>query len=194
MPRPKGYDPQTFRKAAMMAFWKKGYAATSVADLEEATGLNRRQLFREAKNKRELFLQALLDFAAISTERDLEVLGREAGLASIREVLGHLVDQADYDPGRFGCLVCNTCREPVAADDPEIGRFVAQHLRKIESAYARGLARAASDGEIAVEDEGLRRSSRHLMAIHMSLLLLVRAGEPKAVLEDIAEAAVSSLL
>ena len=193
MPRPKGYDPQTFRKAAMMAFWKKGYAATSVSDLEEATGLNRRQLFREAKNKRELFQQALFDFAAISVERDLDVLGREAGLASIRQVLGQLVDQADYDPGRFGCLVCNTCREPIAMDDPEIGGFVSQHLRRIESAYGSGLERAASDGEIAADAEHIRRSSRHLLAIHMSILLLVRAGESKAVLEDIAESALRAL-
>ncbi|MEM1248555.1 MAG: TetR family transcriptional regulator [Acidobacteriota bacterium] len=177
----------------MLAFWEKGYAATSVSDLEERTGLDRRQLFRESKNKRELFVRALTDFAAISVERDLELLERRGGLASIRRVLRQVAAQAGQEPGRFGCLVANTCREPIAMSDPEIARLVTQHLRKIEAAYGAALVRAAADGEIAGGTERQRRSSRHLLAIHMSLLLLVRAGESKALLADVVEAAVSAL-
>jgi hypothetical protein len=45
MGRPKGYDRETILVAARDLFWEQGYERTSIADLEERTGLNRSSLY-----------------------------------------------------------------------------------------------------------------------------------------------------
>ena len=44
---------------AMAAFWTRGYEATSIDDLVEATGTNRGSLYGTFGDKRRLFLMAL---------------------------------------------------------------------------------------------------------------------------------------
>ena len=43
----------------MVAFWAKGYEATSLADLMDATGLHKGSLYQAFGDKHTLFLQAL---------------------------------------------------------------------------------------------------------------------------------------
>ena len=54
MGRPKGYDRETVLLAARDLFWEQGYERTSIADLEERTGLNRSSLYTEFGSKRQL--------------------------------------------------------------------------------------------------------------------------------------------
>ncbi|MEM1180126.1 MAG: helix-turn-helix domain-containing protein [Acidobacteriota bacterium] len=186
MPRRIEYDPEAFRKAVMRAFWEKGYAATSVRDLEKATGLNRRQLFRESDDKRDLFLTAMKDFMAVSKRMYLLPLSQVGGLETIRQVLQELVDLSSGAPQWFGCLICNTCREPIALADSEVSGLIDSHMLSIEEAYAAALAKASDLGEVTLDSGRLRSAARRFLGIHVSLLVLVRAGTPRSVLEDIA--------
>src|ERR1700757_4861162 len=59
MARPKSYERDTVLIAARDVFWERGYEATSIAALEERTGLSRSSLYEEFGSKRDLFQAAL---------------------------------------------------------------------------------------------------------------------------------------
>src|SRR5262245_65627375 len=57
--RPRSYDPGVALARATEAFWHAGFAATSLDDLCEATGMNRPSLYGASGDKRALYLRAL---------------------------------------------------------------------------------------------------------------------------------------
>ena len=57
--RPRQYDPERALAQAAEAFWKHGYAATSLDDLVAATGMNRPSLYAAFGDKRDLYLKTL---------------------------------------------------------------------------------------------------------------------------------------
>ncbi len=56
--RKREFDRQQSLEAAMIVFWKNGYAGTSLSDLTEAMGINKSSLYASFGNKEELFIQA----------------------------------------------------------------------------------------------------------------------------------------
>jgi TetR/AcrR family transcriptional regulator, copper-responsive repressor len=56
--RPRAFEAETALTHAMDAFWKDGFAATSLDDLSAATGLNRPSLYGAFGDKRALYIQA----------------------------------------------------------------------------------------------------------------------------------------
>lgn len=59
MGRLKAFDRNDVLDAAIQIFWKKGYADTSLSDLEKATGVNKSGLYSEFKDKDDIFLESL---------------------------------------------------------------------------------------------------------------------------------------
>jgi AcrR family transcriptional regulator len=59
MGRLKGFNRDDLLDSAIQLFWKKGYADTSLSDLEKATGVNKSGLYSEFKDKDDIFLESL---------------------------------------------------------------------------------------------------------------------------------------
>ena len=59
MGRKKRYDRQDVLDKAMGLFWQKGYQATSMAEITQATGLNTASMYKEFGDKDGLFEGAL---------------------------------------------------------------------------------------------------------------------------------------
>ncbi|MET8146642.1 TetR/AcrR family transcriptional regulator [Sphaerisporangium sp. NPDC005288] len=57
--RPLGYEPDKVLDVAMRLFWAHGYEGTSMSDLTEAMGINRRSLYAAYGSKEGLFEAAL---------------------------------------------------------------------------------------------------------------------------------------
>jgi TetR/AcrR family transcriptional repressor of nem operon len=57
--RPAEYDKDRSLNAALAVFWRKGYEATSLADLCEAMGMSKSTLYAVFGDKRQLFLSAI---------------------------------------------------------------------------------------------------------------------------------------
>ena len=55
MARPQEFDTAEALYKAMDVFWRKGYEATSLADLLDATGLSKSSLYATFGGKREFF-------------------------------------------------------------------------------------------------------------------------------------------
>lgn len=192
MARTREYDEDAVRSALIATFLQKGFAGSSLADLEANTGLNRRQLYNDFGDKRAVFLQAIQDFTALAGEEILSELEHsEGGVDAIRNTLFGMIRLAKTPQGRLGCLVCNTSREPVAAD-PDVAQLVTAFFRRIERGYRDALTRAIERGELSNE-ENLRSLSRFFLGIHISLCVMGRAGESIAVLNDFANEAMKRI-
>ena len=174
----------------METFWETGYAETSLADLEEATGLNRRQLYNGPGDKKAMFLLALDDFSDVAGRQFLAPLETDhAGLTDIATLLRTFVALAPSAKGANGCLFCTTSQEEIA-DDPDVQIRVERYFERIELAYRNALMHASKSGEASIPASEVPAKAALLLGVHVALCVLGRAGQSNKVLEQMAEAAI----
>lgn len=106
MGRPKGFERSEVLQKAIQVFWKKGFADTSVQDLEKATGVNKSGLYSEFNDKQDLFLACLKYYCAESPAVPT-LTQNPLGWKNIENFL--LLGQTCK--GRKGCFGVNTFRE-----------------------------------------------------------------------------------
>ena len=184
------FDRDAALDAVMRLFWAKGYDATSVQLLEEATGLGRGSLYNAFGDKEALFLAALRRYAekaAAPVSATLEGASLEDGL---RRFFTGMIARMD-EPGRpKGCLLVNSCA--AASGSPEGARFAAAALGGMEAGFASAFETAKAKGALP-GDADTRALARFFSAVAQSLGLLHRAGADRTALEDVARTALGAL-
>ncbi|HEV7367831.1 helix-turn-helix domain-containing protein [Arenibaculum sp.] len=135
-------------KTVFRAFWRRGYAATSMRDLEAETGVGTASLYNAFGDKRALFrtaLEAYMDAHIRSRMRRLERMAPVARIdAFVHEVVSALAD--DSEPA--GCLVINSVMES-AAGDRGMRDYVAGCIGEVEEFIRVALEDAAAQGAIS---------------------------------------------
>jgi len=114
------YDEGAVIDAAVDAFWRHGYAATTIHVLTEATGLSRSSLYQRFQDKDGLFQVALATY----TDRVLRRMKSHEGGSSrarLEALLRGLLPTGSRRPP--GCLLARSCAELV--DLPPEGRKAA---------------------------------------------------------------------
>ncbi|WP_210711963.1 TetR/AcrR family transcriptional regulator [Pseudomonas protegens] len=145
--RPKEFDPEQIADAAMQVFWQRGYAATSIQDLVEGTGLSRSSLYNAFDSKHGLYTCALKRYQQM-TSANIELLGADAPVRElVRRLLMRIVDNELEDTRRLGCLAANASLE-MAGQDAAVAQLVAQNFQRIEAALEQVLRRGQAQGEI----------------------------------------------
>ncbi|MGW1179340.1 TetR/AcrR family transcriptional regulator [Kitasatospora sp. NPDC002543] len=147
MARTKEFDPDAALQAALELFWRRGYEATSMADLVDGLGIGRASLYATFGGKRELYLRALERYCEQSDSARLLELSRPGpALPMVRELVrGYAV--TGEEERRRGCFVTNTAVE-LAPHDPDASRRVEASLDRLETLLTAALARAAAQGEL----------------------------------------------
>src|SRR5262249_18318803 len=139
MARPREFDHDEATEGVLAAFWRHGYARTSIPTLTEATGLLPGSLYAAFGSKEEMFRLAVERYvAAIRPEATSE----RRGVAGIQHVLDTVVRLTAKDPERRGCLVLNAIPEAttLAAETrrtlqdglDEMRRLLRTHLREAQ--------------------------------------------------------------
>ena len=132
--RPASIDTQTAMQAVVELFRSKGFAAVSLDDLSNATGLSRPSLYRSFGNKLSMYIGAMDAFGRQVTETAVPALNAagdiEAVLTNFFEaMLSIYYRDNDIAPG---CLVFGTA--PSSADEAAIQsrlKFGVEHLDKL---------------------------------------------------------------
>jgi TetR/AcrR family transcriptional regulator, transcriptional repressor for nem operon len=142
MPRPKSFAPTDAVRAARDHFWRHGYEATTLSDLETVTRLNRSSLYQAFGTKRHLFDLALENYLAdIAWPRLAPVEEPGAGPARVAAYFTALAAALTAVPeiaGR-GCLIVNTITE-LGARDADARAFGAAYRNRIRAAFAAAFA------------------------------------------------------
>ncbi|OBA11541.1 TetR family transcriptional regulator [Acinetobacter calcoaceticus] len=147
--RTKEFETDEIADAAMQVFWRRGYAATSVQDLVDGTGLSRSSLYSTFQNKQGLYQTALQRYELLTTLNNVKLLsGSGSPKALIRQLLVNVVEDELNDSEHKGCLVANACLE-LAGHDADVSQFVVSNLQKLQHALENLLIKAQQSGEIA---------------------------------------------
>lgn len=184
MARPREFDSNTALESAMHVFWAKGYEATSLDDLCEATGLGRSSLYAAFGDKRGLYLSALDRYEEAGVHRIAAALARPPIRKAVAAFVGRIIDDIVAGPGRRGCFIGNCAAEIVRGDRAAATR-VRRSLDRLEATFRDALVRARSRGEIAATSD-VDALARFLVAGIQGLRLVGKAKPDRAALDDIA--------
>lgn len=185
MARPRTFDESAVLEQVVRLFWTRGYEATSLRDLEAATGIGMTSLYNAFGDKRQLFNSALAHYSEHRTHRCLEEIGQVAAPAErIRTFVARVIEAALSDPDRMGCLVINTAIE-LGPHDEEIATMVADHLAEVEAFFRHNFdaAQRAGDADPNVTPEDAGRSFSALM---FGLRVLARTRPEREMMEGAA--------
>lgn len=166
MARPRTFDEDRLLTGAMHMFRRRGFVASSVRDLEEATGLTSGSLYNSYRDKRGLFEAASAHYNRTVLARRIEdhaPVG--AGVEGLRRLFLSLL--LEPDGGSFGCLITTSAVEFGRKDQPV---FVAEGFAILRACFADRLGGNDTDAVA-------------LLALYQGILVLIRAGYDKATLE-----------
>jgi TetR/AcrR family transcriptional repressor of nem operon len=173
MGRHKSFVPAEILDRAMQAFWRRGYAATSVDDLVAATGINRASLYGTFGDKAALFRACLDRYAEEIVTPWLAAVAKGEPDA-VPRFLKALAAYSASDPKRQGCLMVNAAVE-TRPDDPEALAAIRNHFQRLESIFTAALDRGSPTA---------RGEARLALCLAVGLLALGKIGVERGVLED----------
>lgn len=175
----------------MELFWRKGYEATSMADLVEHLGIGRASIYATFGGKRELYLKAYDRY--LENGIDFVDLLSQPGpvLPAVRALVERYAEEAAHDTAHRGCLVVNTAVE-LAPHDRTLARRVEANWNFVEATLTSALARARAQGELP-EGKDPRALARFLLTVMQGMRVIGKGSNDPARLRDTAEQALSVL-
>jgi len=148
--RPREFDAEIALEQAMEAFWERGYESTSIADLLEATGLQKGSLYKAFGDKRSLYLSALRRYLDLGHQKAVEALGADM---TAREALSSWLEcvstGCSRDGGR-GCFGVNALVE-LGGQDDAVADLMGAHFKRLNAALESVIARGQAQGEFRTD-------------------------------------------
>lgn len=189
MPRTKEFDPDATLDAALELFWRRGYEATSMADLVEHLGVGRASLYATYGSKHDLYVRALERYARVKDAGVIDLLSQPGpALPAIRALLQAYGSQDE--PPR-GCLVVNAACELMPADH-RVASEVEASWDRLKTALASALTRARAQGEIGA-DRDPHALAGFLLVLLQGLRVVGKGRPDPARLHQVVDQALASL-
>ncbi|WP_415950220.1 TetR/AcrR family transcriptional regulator [Streptomyces sp. KLOTTS4A1] len=193
MARTKEFDPDAALQSAMELFWRRGYEATSLADLTEHLGIGRASLYATFGGKHELYLKAMDRYGETRNPALVEELSQPGPvLPAVRALVRRFATEAADEATRLdGCLVTNTAAE-LAPHDTAAARRVERSWEQLETPLHSALVRARAQGELPRDSEPLALA-RMLLVLMQGLRVTGKASSDPGRVRDAAEQALRLL-
>lgn len=168
--RRRQFDEVAAVRAARDLLWEKGYASTSLTDLELATRLNRSSLYQAFGSKIGLFTRAVQNYCEEILWPLIEPMeADDAGLDEIAAyflALAGRIRKSTRQAAARGCLVTNTAPELNVLDDA-IADIVRSYRNRLHTAFTNALS--------AIEGvDHPDRTAEVLTAAQMGLMITAR--------------------
>ncbi len=181
--RPRNFDEATALEQAMTAFWRHGYDAVSLDDLQDATGMARQSLYRTFGDKRSLFLRALDFYGEQMLGPVVETLNANGrAIDNIHRVF-KMWEAGATAADTSGCMMVNTCSQ-FLCEDEAVSALVLKHQGGIATAFQDALRRAQDEGDVdpAINARGMGRT---LACVVSGLMGMSRMGASAAFTRDV---------
>ena len=192
MARPREFEREDVIARALGVFWRKGYQATSVQDLVQATGLNRGSLYDTFGDKHGLFLEVVEHYRSNVTAQRLARL--EAPGPARKRIAAFFREMVDFSLGEgrlLGCLMTNSAIE-LAPHDRDTRLAVAASMGAMEAAFRRVLMRARRNGELAA-DKSPADLARFFTSMANGLRVMAKVQPDRAALRGVVRVALQAL-
>src|ERR1700726_3852467 len=186
----KQFDRDDVLDRAMAAFWARGYEATSIDDLVEATGIGRGSLYGTFGDKRQLFLAALDHYwNTVGMEMFAELSDPDARHA-IERMFDALIRRASNPKFPRGCLFTNTSLECPNCGD-EIARKIAENMGQQETAIYQVLRKAQADGTLS-QTQDARALARFFLGVAWGINAVNKSVADPGVFRDMVRVAMTA--
>ncbi|MEM6378574.1 MAG: TetR/AcrR family transcriptional regulator [Bacteroidota bacterium] len=196
MARTKAFNENEVLVKAQELFWKKGYHATSISDLNKHLGISKSSIYETFGNKDDLFLKSLNFYLGQNQHaepiKSLEGVSMEA---FIQQFLEAAIERAWSDQERKGCFAAN-CTVELAAHEVEFGVKVKQILNANFEHFVENWTQYFKDqqlqGQLSKEKDP-KAMAQFLFATLNSINMISRKTSDKQVLFNIAQTAVQGI-
>lgn len=186
--RPRGFDREAALKAAMCVFWRKGYTATSIADLTAAMAIGAPSLYAAFGSKEALYAETLSRYE--ETAGPMLASKLEGGATARQAVTDWLRLSAEVLPGTdrpAGCMiVLSNVRDEDCAG---LGRVVLAARLRVREAIEARLRQGVEAGELTA-DADVAAMARFYQAVHQGMSIQARDG---ATADDLAAVAAAAM-
>jgi AcrR family transcriptional regulator len=188
--RPREFDRDAALEAAMLLFWRKGFAATSMNDLCDAMGVRSPSLYAAFGSKEELYLEAMEHYVRTQGAVWNKLAEGETARAGIENLLiagSEILPKSRPTPA--GCMAM------LAAVGDEWPAAVVRVVKKVRlevlDLLRARLETAVAEGELgaSADIDGL---SRFYLGVFQGMAIQARDGATKAELRGVVEAAMAA--
>jgi len=182
MARTKSFDESTVLESAMKLFWKNGYSATSIKDLEHAMGLSPTSIYNAFGSKRELFEKALELYLNTKLSDFIQSLASATSIENaIKDVLNGVIRLHFNKSHPGGCMVVLSLLENEQHDD-STKEILNSALRLLRDTINKRLKQAKTEGEVSSSID-TKIFANHITALIMGMITMAKAGFSKKELE-----------
>ncbi|WP_299274556.1 TetR/AcrR family transcriptional regulator [uncultured Psychroserpens sp.] len=148
MPKTETFNKDLVISQAIEVFHDKGYNATSMQDLVEATGLNRSSIYNSFGCKLSLFMECLNAYQLKYHKKSNTVLLDAKNSIDAIELLFHMyMNEMLSDSEDRGCLIAN-CKSEMANHDDKITSFLTQNQNYTIDFFEQLVAKGQQDQHI----------------------------------------------
>jgi len=193
--RPRKFDEDKTLDQIMQVFWRYGFAATSLDQIAQATGLNRPSLYAAFGSKKDMYLKVVARFAD-----QMHAYLRAAGQTQtgthgrLKAIMAAAVDlysgQSALSHSAYGCLAISTLPCETVGDD-DFQMALSGVLSRMDEGFAN-LIRHEAAGKL--EEETILVCAQHLSLLLHGLSIRARAGACSQNLKVLAASAVDRLM
>jgi TetR/AcrR family transcriptional repressor of nem operon len=181
MPRERSFSEPEVLDRLTDVFSTHGYAGTSLALLQEATGLGKQSLYNTFGDKQSMYLQAI----DCAVQRSAGVTAAMQSAAEGREALALFFDAmvrncASADPAQRSCIVTGGLLEGV--DEPPLAWALTARWQATHELLRSVVERGQRDGSIANQAPSAELAEL-LIALISGLRVASRAGRSRAQME-----------
>jgi TetR/AcrR family transcriptional repressor of nem operon len=183
MARTKEFDQEQALDAAMHLFWERGYEATSIQELVDATGVQRQSLYDTFGSKHEMFLQSLMRYQALEGHQlsDLTKRHPKGGLPLIRAIIESCASQTVCDAR--GCFAAN-CAAELGSSDEAVAERVRIGRDGLEAVFEHCLMQAR-DARQLKKSSSVSALAQFLVNAFFGLRLLAKTRPTKAMIDNV---------
>ena len=179
------FDEAAVIDAALIVFWRQGYAAASISDLTEATGLSRSSIYQRFGDKDGLFREALAAYTrrVLARMNSAEAPSARGAVEAI--LRGFVPEQPMSRPA--GCLIARSCVEKgeLSAEGQEAALQAAADQLQI---FAALLRQAIAAGELS-RDADVEALAWYYLGVLQAVLNFPNAGADSSALHHMIDVA-----
>lgn len=178
----------TVLDGAIRVFRERGYNATSVVDLAQATTLAAGSIYKAFKGKRELFLAAFDRYVEEGdASRRLVLSAAGNGRDRLRKLLELYAASSSGSEGKRGCLVVGSATE-LATLDAGTARHVRAACARSEQFLVSVIRDGQADGSIAADIDS-EVAGRLMLCIIQGMRVIGKTGRSHAGMTDLVKLA-----
>ena len=193
MPRTPQFHRETALNNALYLFWRQGYHATSMKDIEEAMDMRPGSIYAAFGNKEALFKEALDAYFSMVEQNFRETIAKQPSvLQGFRQYLKDIASTGESGAPTKACMLVKTLLE-FTPEDKAFSDPVYAYFDSIETMFKSALEDARSRGELSKQSSP-GQLARLIQTNVIGLRTMARRSLPQAQLEVLVDDVIARII